>query len=64
MFESIEVAITRILRIQKEAKGNPSCIYSRAKQRGLSRFARVRKGSDRVSGLGINHVPKSLGLIC
>jgi hypothetical protein len=24
MFESIEVAITRILRIQKEAKGNPT----------------------------------------
>ncbi len=33
--------MTRILRIQKESKRVPSCIYSRAKQRGRSRFARV-----------------------
>jgi hypothetical protein len=32
---SIEVAITRILRIQKEeSKGNPSCVYSRADKGG------------------------------
>ncbi len=56
MFESIEVAITRILRIQKrEIKGNLSCV---------NRFARVPKVFGlKVSGLGINHVPKSLGLI-
>jgi len=35
MFESIEVAITRILRIQKkESKGNPGCIYSKADKGG------------------------------
>ena len=56
MFESIEVAITRILRIQKrEIKGNLSCV---------NRFARVPKVFGlKVSGLRINHVPKSLGLI-
>ncbi len=55
--------MTRIVRIQKKAKTNPDCIYSRMKQRGLSRFARVRKGLNRVSKLEINHVPKSLGII-
>jgi hypothetical protein len=51
MFESIEVAITRILRIQKEEpKGNPSFIYSRASKGG--EVGLLGSGSVRVECFG------------
>ncbi len=43
---SLEIAITEILRIQKKSKRVSSCIYSRAKQRGRSRFAWVSKALE------------------
>jgi len=43
---SLEIAITEILRIQKKSKRVSSCIYSRAKQRERSRFARVSKALE------------------
>ncbi len=55
--------MTRIVRIQKKAKTNSNCIYSRMKQRELSRFARMRKSLNRVSKLEINHVSKFLKII-
>ncbi len=52
--------MTRILRIQKESSGIRA-VFIVGRTKGAE--YEYRKCSDRVLKLGINHVPKFLGLI-